>query len=165
MSEERVVVPVEPEAAAMRQQFEADYREAMRSRNRMAMDTLRLLRAAVHELLVARTDRRRKDFGQPLTGPDLIGVIEKQIKQREEAAEAFEKGGRPERAAEERAEADYLRRYLPQKMGRAEIEAVVGCLVAEMGRDFRKVMPAAARELKGKAEGRLVQEVVRDATG
>lgn len=165
MTEERVVVPVAPEAAAMRQQFEADYKEAMRSRNRMAMETLRLLRAAVHELLVARTDRKRKDFGQPLTGADVIGVVEKQIKQREEAAEALDKGRRPDRAAEERAEADYLRRYLPEKMGRAEIEAVVSRLVAEMGRDFRKVMPAAARELKGKADGRLVQDVVRETTG
>ena len=165
MSEGRVVVPIETAAAALRQRFEADYKEALRSGDRLAVSTLRLLRAAVQDLLVARTDQKRKDFGQPLAEADVIGAIKKQIKQREEAAEAFDKGGRAESAAAERAEADFLRRYLPEKMGRAEIEAVVGRLVAELGRDFRKVMPAAARELKGKADGRLVQDVVREATG
>ena len=165
MSDERVVVTVEPEAAAMRERLDQDYKDAVRSRNSLAVSTLRLLRAAVQELLVARTDPKRKDFGQPLTGTDVIGIIEKQIKQREESAEAFEKAGRASQAAEERAEADYLRRYLPKKMDLAEIEAFVSRLVAELGPDFRKVMPVAARELKGKADGRLVQEVVRRATG
>ena len=165
MSDERVVVTVEPEAAAMRERLDQDYKDALRIRDSLAVSTLRLLRAAVQELLVARTDTKRKDFGQPLTGTDVIGIIEKQIKQREESAEAFEKAGRASQAAEERAEADYLRRYLPKKMDLAEIEAFVSRLVAELGPDFRKVMPVAARELKGKADGRLVQEVVRRATG
>ena len=108
MSDERVVVPVEPAAAALRQRFEADYKEAVRGGNRIAVSTLRLLRAAVQDLVVARTDQKRKDFGQPLTEADVVGVIEKQIKQREEAAEAFEKGGRAESAVAERAEADFL---------------------------------------------------------
>ncbi len=165
MSEERVVITVEPEAAALRDRFEADYKAAMRSRDNTAISTLRLLRAAVQDLTVARTDQKRKDFGQPVTGADVIGIVEKQIRQREEAAEAFDKGGRGDRAAQERAEGDFLRRYLPQKMGRAEIETVVRRLVAELGPDFRKVMPAAARELKGKADGRVVQEVVREVIG
>lgn len=164
MSQERVVVPVEPEAAALRSRFDADYKDALRSRNETAVGTLRLLRAGIQELLVGRTDAKRKDFGQPLTAADLVGLIEKQIKQREEAAEAFEKGARPDRAAKERAEAALLRQYLPEKLGRPQIEAVVNRLVKELGRDFRKVMPAAAKELKGKADGRLVQEVVREIT-
>jgi uncharacterized protein YqeY len=127
--------------------------------------TLRLLRAAVQELLVARTDRKRRDFSQPLTATDVTGIVEKQIKQREEAAEAFQKGSRAERAAAEAAEATFLRQYLPEQIGRAEIVAVVQRFVAELGPDFRKVMPAVARELKGKADGRLIQEIVREATG
>ncbi len=165
MSEERIVIPVEPGAAALRERIEADYRAAMRARDQVGISTTRLLRAAVQELLVGRTDRKRPDFGRPVTEGDLIGVVEKQAKQREEAAEAFEKGGRPERAAAERAEGAYLQRYLPQKLDREAIAAVVRRLVAELGPDFRKVMPAAARELKGKADGREIQEVVRQITG
>ncbi len=165
MSEDKVIVAVEPEAAALRERFEQEYKDAARSRDTLAVSTLRLLRAAVQDLLVARTDAKRKDFGQPLTAADVIAIIEKQIKQRGESAEAFDKGGRASQAAQERAEADFLRRYMPQKMERAEIEAVVQRLVSELGPDFRKVMPAAAKELKGKADGRLIQEVVRQATG
>ena len=165
MSEDRIVVPVEPEAAVIRARFEGDYTDALRRGDRVAVGTLRLLRAAVQELMVARTDRKRKDLGQPLTATDITGIVEKQIKQREEAAEAFQKGARPERAAEEAAEAAFLRQYLPEKMGRTEIVAVVQRIVAGLGPDFRKVMPVAARELKGKADGRLVQEVVREITG
>lgn len=165
MTDEKVVVTIEPEAAALRGQIDEDYTAAVRARDTVAVGTLRLLRAAVQELLVARTDAKRKDFGQPLTGSDVIGVINKQIKQREESAEAFDKAGHKDRAQAERDEAEVLRRYLPRQMGRDEVAVVVQSLVAELGPDFRKVMPAAARELKGKAEGRLVQEVVRELTG
>ena len=165
MTDERTVVTIEPEAAALQKQIDEDYTAALRGRNTVVVGTLRMLRAAVQEVLVARTDTRRKDFGQPLTGSDVIGVINKQIKQREESAEAFDKAGLKDRAQTERDEAEVLRRYLPRQMGREEIVVVVQRLVAEVGPDFRKVMPAAAQELRGKADGKLVQQVVREMTG
>src|SRR3990172_2004268 len=105
MTDERVVVAIEPEAAGLRRQIDEYYTAAVRGRNAVVVGTLRLLRAAVQELLVARTDTRRKDFGQPLTGGDVIGVINKQIKQREESADAFDKAGHKDRAQAERDEA------------------------------------------------------------
>ncbi|HEX8958402.1 MAG TPA: GatB/YqeY domain-containing protein, partial [Solirubrobacterales bacterium] len=87
------------------------------------------------------------------------------VKQREESAAAFDKGKRPELAAKERAEAEYLRRYLPEMLGRDGIAEVARRLIAELGPDFRKVMPAAMKELRGKADGRLVQQVVKELTG
>lgn len=165
MTDEKMVVTVEPEAAALQKQIEQDYTAALRGRDAVVVGTLRMLRAAVQEVLVARTDARRKDVGQPLTGSDVIGVINKQIKQREESADAFDKAGHKDRAQAERDEAEVLRKYLPRQMGREEIAVVVRRLVSELGPDFRKVMPAAARELKGQADGRLIQEVVREQTG
>lgn len=161
---ERRVVAIEPAAAALRERFANDYKQAMRARDVLGVSTSRLLRAAIQELLVARTDTKRKDLGQPLSEADVIGVVEKQIKQREESTEAFTKAGRAERAATEAAEADWLRRYLPEKLSREAIVAVARRLIAELGPDFRKVMPAAAKELKGKADGRQIQEVVRELT-
>jgi uncharacterized protein YqeY len=164
-SEERIVIVVEPGAAALRERIQADYKQAMLARDRVAISTLRLLRAAIQTLEVARTDEKREDFGRPLTEADVVGVVEKQIKQREESAGFFDKAGRADGAAAERAEAAVLQRYLPTRLGRGEIAVVVERLVGELGRDFRKVMPAAAKELKGKADGRLVQEVVKEITG
>ena len=165
MSEERIVLPIEPGAAALRELIETDYKNAMRARDQRVIGTLRLLRASVQALTVARTDAKRPDFGRPLTEADVISVIEKEIKQHEESAEGYDKVASPDRAAEERAQADLLRCYLPAKMDREAIAAVVQRLVAELGPDFRKVMPAAAKELKGKADGRFIQEVVKEATG
>lgn len=164
MSEERVVIEVEPGAAALRERIEADYKQAMRARDELAVSTTRLLRAAVNGLLVARTDPDREDFRKPLTEVDVVAVVEKGVKQREESAAAFDKGKRPELAAKERAEAEYLRRYLPEMLGRDAIADVARRLIAELGPDFRKVMPAAMKELRGKADGRLVQQVVKELT-
>ncbi len=164
MSEERIVIEVEPGAAALRERVEADYKAAMRSRDDLAIQTTRLLRASINGLLVARTDPKAPDFRKPLTEGDAVALVEKAVKQREESAAAFEKGKRPELAAKERAEGEYLRRYLPEMLGRDAIAEVARRLIAELGPDFRKVMPAAMKELRGKADGRLVQQVVKELT-
>ena len=165
MSEERINIPIEPGAAALRERVERDYTEAMRQRDQVRVGTLRLIRAAFQELAVARTDAKRSDFGRPLTEADLVGVLEKEVKKREDMIPVYEKAGRAERAAGERAEATIIASYLPARLDRAAIAEVVQRLVAELGPDFRKVMPAAAKELRGKADGRLVQEVVKEQTG
>ena len=164
MSEERVVIEVEPGAAALRERIEADYREAMRARDQLAISTTRLLRASINDLLVARTDVDRDDYRRPLTESDVVVVVQKSVKQREESATAFDKGHRPELAEKERAEAAYLRRYLPALLDRAAIAEVASRIIAELGPDFRKVMPEAMKELRGKADGKLVQEVVKELT-
>jgi uncharacterized protein len=165
VSEERVVIEVEPGAAALRERVESDYKAALRARDELAVSTTRLLRASINGLLVARTDPDREDFRTPLTETDVVALVEKGVKQREESAAAFEKGKRPELAAKERAEAEYLRRYLPEMMDRNAIAEVANRLIADLGPDFRKVMPAAIKELRGKADGRLVQQVVKELTG
>ncbi len=164
MSEERIVIDVEPGAAALRERVEADYKTAMRSRDDLAIQTTRLLRASINGLLIARTDPDREDFRKPLTQEDVVALVDKAVKQREESAAAFEKGRRPELAAKERAEGEYLRRYLPEMLGRDQIADVARRLIAELGPDFRKVMPAAMKELRGRADGRLVQQVVKELT-
>jgi uncharacterized protein YqeY len=88
-------------------------------------------------------------------------VIRKEIKQRRESIDAYEKANRPDLAAKERAEAAILEAYLPQQMSEAEVETAVRAIISEVGsRELSKIMPVAMSRLKGKAEGRMVNQAV-----
>jgi uncharacterized protein YqeY len=137
----------------------------MRAREGDRVRTLRLLRAAIQNLEVARTDPKHQQHGQPVTEGDLLMLVQREIKQRQDSIEAFQRGNRADLVAAEQAELAILEGYLPKQLTREEIAAHVRAIVAEMGADFKAVMPRAARELRGRADGRLVNEVVREATG
>lgn len=141
-----------------------DVKIAQRERDQVRVDTLRLALNAFHQEEVARTDAKHPRHRQTLTEEDRYSLIEKQVKQREEAIAFYRKAGRDELAAKEEREATLLRAYLPAQMSDDELRAFVVGLVAEQGKDFRKVMPIAARETKGRADGRRVQEIVRELT-
>ena len=100
----------------------------------------------------------------PVTEDDLVGVLQRQIKQRQDSVDAFRKGAREDLAAKEEAEIAVLSGYLPKQLSREEIAAHVQQLIGEHGKEFKAVMPKAARELRGRADGRLVNEVVRELT-
>lgn len=152
------------ESSALEARLREDLREASRARDQVRMDTLRLALGAFHNEEVARTDAAHKQHGQPLTEQDRLSLLEKQIKQRQEAAQIFRSANRPELAEKEEREAAILHVYLPARMTDDEIRQVVAGLIASEGKDFRKVMPAASRETKGRADGRRVQEIVRELT-
>jgi uncharacterized protein YqeY len=153
-----------PTTSALEERLRADLLEATRARDQVRMDTLRLALGAIHNEEVARTDAKHKLHGQALTEEDRLGILEKQIKQREEAAGIFRSANRPDQAAKEEREGAILQAYLPARLGDDELRALVARLVAEQGKDFRKVMPLAARETKGRADGKRVQELVRELT-
>jgi uncharacterized protein YqeY len=148
----------------LKEQVQADLATAMRARDEDRTRALRLLRAAIQNLEVARTDSKHAQHGQPLTEGDLLAVVEKELKQRRDSIEAFRKGGREDLVAKEQSEVAVLEQYLPARMSRDEIAAHVRGIVAEVGSDFKAVMPRAARELRGRADGREVNEVVRELT-
>jgi uncharacterized protein YqeY len=88
-------------------------------------------------------------------------VIRKEIKQRRESIDAYEKANRPDLVAKERAEAAILEAYLPQQMSEGEVETEVRAIISEVGsRELSKIMPVAMSRLKGKAEGRVVNQAV-----
>lgn len=136
----------------------------MKARDSVRTGTLRLLRAAFTTYEVARTDPKNSRHGEPITEGDLLSIVEKELKQRLESIEAFRKGNREDLAVKEQAEIDVLRPYLPTQLTRDEIFAHVEGLVREHGKEFKAVMPVAARELRGRADGRLVNEVVKQLT-
>jgi len=139
-----------------------DMKAAMKSGAALRLSTLRTLRAQLIEL------SKRGSEG-PITPEDETGVLFSAIKKRKEAIEMYEKGGRAELAAKEREEISIITNYLPQQMTREEILEKVREIIARTGsstpKDFGKVMGIAAKELKRKADGSLVQEVVKHTLG
>ena len=97
---------------------------------------------------------------------DILGVIAKEVRQRKESIEAFKEGGRQELVAIEEAEMTVLEQYLPKQMSRDEITAEARRVIEEVGaesiRDKGKVMPQLIARLKGKADGREINEVVTE---
>ena len=138
-----------------------DMKAAMREHDETRLSTLRMLRSAVS---YAEIDKRG-----PLDEAGVLGVIEKDAKRHRESIEAFQKGGRPELAAKEEAELKILLSYLPQQLTRDEIVAAARAAIAEVGAksrtDMGKVMGTLAPRLKGKADGRLVSQVVQELLG
>ena len=147
------------------QQLRKDIQDAQRARDQLKLDTLRMALGAIHNLEVARTDRKNPEFGQPLTEADTLKVLEQEVKKRSQAIPLYEQGGRNDLAEKERQEMTILQAYLQgSQLSDDELHAIVTRLIGENGKEFRKVMPLAAKQTKGRAEGARVQRIVREMT-
>ena len=137
-----------------------DMVKAMKARDALKRESLRSLMSAFTNELVAQ---KRKPT-EELSDEDAIAVVKRAVKQREESAEQYENAGRTELAEKERAEKDVLVAYLPAELPREDIEKVARAKQAELGvtdkREMGRLMGAVMQELKGKADGSLVKEVV-----
>lgn len=158
MAEVRQEFPLE-------QQLRKDIQDAQRAKDQQRLDTLRMALGAIHNLEVARTDRKHQQFGQPLTEADCYKVLEQEIKKRNQAIELYKQAGRTELAAQEQREADILQPYLAGAyMSESELRELVAELVAQNGKVFKVVMPLAAKATRGKADGKLVSQLVKEMT-
>lgn len=156
MAEARQEFPLE-------QQLRKDIKDAQRARDQLRLDTLRMTLGAIHNLEVARTDRKNAEYGKPLTEGDTLRVLEQEIKKRQQAIDLFKQAKRMELVEKEQKEADILSTYLQgTQLGEDELRDVVGKLIELHGKDFKKVMPLAAKETKGRANGARVQQIVRE---
>lgn len=150
----------------LKDQLSDDLKLAMRAKDQARISAIRMLKAAIANLEFARTDNKNPDYNKPVTEGDMLRVVENQIKQRREAIELYEKGNRPELAAQERAEIAVLEKYMPQQLNREQIKTEVEQVIAELNtREFPKIMRESAARLRGRADGKLVNEVVRELTG
>ncbi len=148
---------------SIEQQLRKDIQEAQRARDQLRLDTLRMAIGAIHNLEVARTDRKNPEYGQPLTEADGVRVLEQEAKKRNQAIPLYRQGGRNDLAEKEQQELDILQSYLQaSQLSDDDIRAIVTNLIAQHGKEFRRVMPLAAKETKGRAEGARVQRIVRE---
>jgi len=129
----------------------------MKSGDKVRLDTIRGLRAMLKDAQIAKQ--------RELTEEDEIAVLQSAAKKRTEAIKLYRQGNRQDLVEKEERELAIIRSYLPEMMSPEEIEKVVDAAIARLGasgmRDFGKVMGEVMRELRGKAEGQTVQEVVR----
>lgn len=141
----------------LKEKLRADMAEAMKTGDGATRDVLRMLLAAVKQVEVDRQTT--------LDDSGVADVLTRQAKQRRESIADYEKAGRDALVAQEQAELHIIERYLPQLMSREEIEALAAGIIADlevtdskgMGQVMGKLMP----QVKGRADGRLVNEVVR----
>ena len=145
------------ETTGIEEHLRADLKDAMRAHDQVRMDTIRMALTGFRNEEVARSRAA-------LSEQDRMNILDKQIKQRHEAAVLFRSGNRPELAEKEEREAEILLAYLPARLTDEQIRSIVAQIVAEHGTEFRAVMPLASRETKGRADGRRVQEIVRELT-
>ena len=147
---------------ALTDRVNEDLKSAMKAGDEVRLMTIRSIRAALIDL-------EKRGTGVPPTPEEEVTALLAAVKKRKEAIEMYEKGGRADLAAREQQEMEIITTYLPKQMTRTEAEAVVTRIVAETGaagaKDFPKVMPAAMKELKGKIDGKIVQEIVRHTLG
>ena len=151
------------QAFPIEQQLRKDIQDAQRAHDQLKLDTLRMALSAIHNLEVARTDHKNPEFGQPLTEADCMKVLEQEVKKRNQAIPFYKQGGRNELAEKEQREMEILQTYIQgSQMSDDELRAVVARLVEEQGKEFKRVMPLAIKETKGRADGARVQQIVRE---
>jgi uncharacterized protein YqeY len=149
----------------LERQLRKDIQDAQRARDQLKLDTLRMALGAIHNLEVARTDRKNPEFGQPLTEGDTLKVLEQEIKKRSQAIPFYKQGGRTELVEKEQREMEILQSYLQgTQLSDDDLRTIVARLIDANGKEFRKVMPLAAKETKGRADGARVQQIVRELT-
>jgi uncharacterized protein len=147
----------------LERQLRKDIQDAQRARDQLKLDTLRMALGAIHNLEVARTDRKNSEYGRPLTEGDTLKVLEQEIKKRSQAIPFYQQGGRTELVEKEQREMEILQGYVQgTQLSDDDLREIVAKLIDENGKEFRKVMPMAAKETKGRAEGARVQQIVRE---
>ena len=143
----------------MIQRIENDLADAIRAQDELRRDTLRLILAALRAA--------EKKLLRPLSNDEELQVLQRERKQRVEAAEAFRAGGRPERAAREEAELTVLEEFMPPPLSQEELEEIVDNAVAGVGatsmRDLGRVMADVMPQVSGRADGSVVSQLVREA--
>jgi uncharacterized protein YqeY len=142
---------------AIREDVARDTKEAMRNREKGRVAALRMISAALQNAEIEK--------GQPLNDEDEQAVLRRQVKQREESAEAYRKAGREEQAEAETREAEIVRAYLPTPLSDEELESLVDEVIGETGassmREMGTVMGRANELAAGRADGRKLSGIVR----
>jgi len=146
---------------SLKGKLQSDLNGAIKSRNTVVAETIRMVLSAITNEEVAGKEKRE------LSDAEVITVLTREAKKRREAAEAFENGGRADRAAAERAEGEVIASYLPEQLSEDEIKKLIAETIAAVGAagpaDMGKVMGSLKAKVAGKADGALVSSLVKEA--
>lgn len=143
----------------LEERINQDIKAAMMAKDKVRLETLRAVKSAI---LLAKTDGEHKDS---LSADVEMKILQKQVKQRKDAAEQYIQAGRKELADKELAEASVIEEYLPKMLSADELKVELQKIIAEVGAkapsDMGKVMGVASKALAGKAEGKAIADMVK----
>lgn len=145
---------------ALREQFSKHLTEAMKAKHAKRVSTLRLVLASLRELEIAKRD------GGVANDPEILSLLAKMVKQREESAATYDSAKRPELAAGEREEIEIIREYMPKQMSDTEVKAAAIAAIAEVGasamKDMGKVMAAMKEKHAGSMDFARASALVKE---
>lgn len=143
---------------SLKDQLNQDMKEAMKARESERLSTIRQLRSAIKN--------KEIELKKELDDPSILAVISTLVKQRRESAQLYSDNNRPELAAKEEAELAILQQYLPAQLSEVQLRSLIAEVVAATGadslKDIGKVMPQIMARTKGAADGKLVNQIVKE---
>lgn len=135
-----------------------DMKKALKENEKLKLSTLRLIRAAIKNAEISKKDK--------LTEEEVIGIVANNLKKLEESLDIFTKGQRPELADKAKKEIKIVKKYLPEQLSEEEVEKIVKETIIKFGfkglQDIGPAMREIIPQLKGKADGKIVNKMVRD---
>lgn len=145
----------------LKEKLTEDIKKAMKAKDKIRLETVRSLKKVVLEKEVEVRPKGQTE----LTSEQELEVLAQQAKQRRDSIEQYRQGGRDDLADKEAQELTIIETYLPPQLSSEEVETIIDKIIASVGanspKDMGKVMGPAMKELKGKADGKQVQEIVK----
>ena len=146
---------------SLSERLDQAFKDALKGQQQTALSTLRMLKTAIRN--------KEVEVKHPLEEAEILAVINTQAKQRRDAVAEYQKAGRQDLASKEEEELSILLSFLPAQLNPEELEAEVVRIITQVGastpKDLGKVMKTAMAELAGRADGKVVQEIVRRRLG
>jgi len=142
----------------IKEQILSDITAAQKAVDAPRLGALRMLSSAIQSREI---EKRGKGETAPLTDEEITAVLAKEAKKRTEAIALYAQGGREDLKKKEEAELEIIYAYIPQPLSREEVEKVVQAVIEDGKKDFPSVMKEASLRLKGKADGKMVAEIVK----
>lgn len=143
---------------SLKDQIEEDFKEAMKDQDKERMNTLRMLKSAIQN--------KTKETGDDLDDEDVIKVLSKEVKSRQDSIEQYEDGERPDLAEKEKREKEIIETYLPEPLSNDELDELIDEVIEDVGAqdmsDMGDVMGRVMPEVRGRADGDTVQDKVRE---
>ena len=135
----------------MREEFAAQMKVALKAQNKRRVSTIRLIQAAIKDRDIANRGAGK----EPVSDEEIMLILAKMVKQREESARMYEEGNRLELAEEEREEIEVIRTFMPQQVGEEQMRQLCAKVVADVGADGLRDMGKCMNELKQRYPGRM----------
>jgi len=136
----------------------SDMKKALKENEKLKLSTLRLIRAAIKNAEISKKDK--------LTEDEVVGIVTNNLKKLEESLDIFTKGQRPELAEKAKKEIEIVKKYLPEQLSEEEVKKIVKETIIKFGfkslQDIGPAMKEIIPQLKGKANGKIVNKMVRD---